>query len=96
MKDKIKEIILALSFSVWVLIAFSGCDNSTSCVNCGGGLVNGYLYKTVAASDLSSIPELELESCIRFKYMALSDEEIDPESVEMVDDCCCKEYEFEL
>lgn len=86
---------MIISLAIWTLIIIAACNNSPDCIDCGGGLIDGYLFKTVSSEDLASVPDLEIESCIRFKYLSLSDNEIDAETITVVNDCCCKEFQFD-
>jgi len=80
---------------IWAALSLGGCNIKNDCVDCGGGLLDGYLYKVVSTDDLASVPDLDIESCIRFKYTVLTNDEIDSETVTVVNDCCCKEYSIE-
>lgn len=75
-------------------MVITGC-NQEGCGDCGGGLIDGYLYQRVTSDDLlllqSAFPDLQLDECIRFQMDDL--QEIDPQSVEFVPDCCCDLYE---
>ncbi len=69
------------------------CHNdSADCGECGGGLLDGMIYKTVTLDDITELAELnvtpDLGACIR----AQLDEEGFTEAT-IVDDCCCAEYE---
>lgn len=86
-------LVLFLISSIGLIVP--GCGNGVDCIDCGGGLTDGYHYKIVSAMDLASLPEFEIESCIRFKIEPLSHDQIDPETVTVVNDCCCEEYGYE-
>ena len=76
----------------FVLMVFAGCDEPSSCDDCGGGIINGYLYTKVTSSDLNQLGSVEginLDSCIRYK---LSGDDFDTETVSVVPDCCCDQY----
>ena len=71
------------------------CDAGTSdseCTDCGGGLLDGYLYKEVTVEDVASLAEIDVTAnvgkCIRFK----SDGSEFSEAT-VVDDCCCIKYQ---
>ena len=61
------------------------------CTNCGGGLIDGYLYKEVTFADIAGLAEIDVSvnvgGCIRFRLdgTGFSDAEV-------VDDCCCTLY----
>ena len=62
-----------------------------NCTNCGGGLVDGYMYKEVSVADLTSLGAfgyIEVGVCIRYKR----DGNGEWETVQVVDDCCCTLY----
>jgi|TARA_B110000438_G_scaffold76952_1_gene77157 hypothetical protein len=87
MKNHLK--IMLLYFCV------QGCDiqmSDAECTDCGGGLINGFLYKEITIDDIGSLAELniagEIGKCIRFKL----DGENFSEAM-TVDDCCCVEYQ---
>ncbi|MBT3216182.1 MAG: hypothetical protein HOD97_04110 [Candidatus Marinimicrobia bacterium] len=86
MKNKL--ILLGAIF----FITFSACNEPSSCDDCGGGIIGGYLYKKVTSSDLGQLGSVEginLDSCIRYK---LSNDDFDAETVTIVPDCCCDQY----
>ena len=62
------------------------------CTNCGGGLVDGYLYKEVTFTDIAGLAEIavavDVGKCIRFKM-----DGTDFSEAALVDDCCCVEYQ---
>ena len=74
---------------------FIGCgtsSNNPECNDCGGGLVDGYLYKKVTMDDITSSlldidPSFSMDECIRYKM-----DGIDFSEAETVDDCCCTIY----
>jgi len=78
-----------------LLLFLIGCGNSSSdssCTECGGGLLDGYLYKEVTVEDIANLTDInvtaEIGKCIRFK---LDGEDFS--DAEVVDDCCCVEYQ---
>lgn len=77
--------------------AFSSCTEDDSCTDCGGGLQDGFVYKTVTEDDIAELSGLEipitLDNCIQFKVDGLGDD-IDLETVLVVDNCCCDLYEL--
>ena len=71
------------------------CDAGTGdydCTDCGGGLLDGYLYKEVTVEDVASLAEIDVSAnigkCIRFKMDGTEFSE-----ATVVDDCCCIEYQ---
>lgn len=86
---------LAIIISSLILYGLTGCNDSSECTNCGGGPVDGFLYKRVTQEDLSqlgSIEDITLDTCIRFQFIDM--DEFDLESIEIVDDCCCDQYDL--
>ena len=61
------KILLLLFFH---LGCTSKTDN-TDCMDCGGGLLDGYLYKEVTLTDIPKLSEIAISAnignCIRFK-----------------------------
>ena len=61
------------------------------CTNCGGGLVDGYLYKEVTFNDIAGLAEIDVAvdvgKCIRFRM-----DGTDFSEATLVDDCCCILY----
>ncbi|MFH1852773.1 MAG: hypothetical protein ABIA75_10540 [Candidatus Neomarinimicrobiota bacterium] len=93
--NMLKGLLAAFILAATVLWS-PGCDNE-ACGDCGGGLIDGYFYKKVTTEDLGfigsendNIPDLELDACIRFQFDL--NNEINVESVKVVDDCCCEIY----
>jgi len=75
----------------FILFYYLNCASETSnmdCIDCGGGLLDGFLYKEVTLSDITKLNEIaittEIGNCIRFK---MDGENFD--SAEVVEDCCC-------
>ena len=87
------QILLSILFS-FLLINCSGSNSDTSCTECGGGLLDGYLYKEVTFTDIAGLAEInvivdvEVGKCIRFKM-----DGTDFSEATLVDDCCCVEYQ---
>ena len=80
-------IILTLSFFLLVT-----CEDNPECASCGGGLLEGFLFKKVTQDDLAEIGNIEgmnIGICIRYQLLGLTDEEFDLETIAIVDDCCC-------
>ena len=55
-------------------------------------MLNGYLYKEVTFNDIAGLAEIDIAvdvgKCIRFKM-----DGTDFSEAELVDDCCCVEYQ---
>ena len=93
---KIEKLVLNIKISIKIIMVFCifiGCNTSSSnnpeCNDCGGGLIDGYLYKKVTIDDITSSlleidPSINIDECIRYKM-----DGIDFTEVETVDDCCC-------
>ena len=63
----------------------------SDCTDCGGGVVDGYLYKKVTINDLADLTQINvsanIDQCIRF----MMDGE-DFSSATIVEECCCTIY----
>ena len=92
---KIEMLVPNIKTSIKVialLCFFLGCDTSSNtpeCNECGGGLIDGYLYKNITIDDItSSLLDIDssfsIDECIRYKM-----DGIDFTEAETVDDCCC-------
>ena len=75
----------------FILFFFFSCYSSvdnTDCMDCGGGLLNDFLYKEVVLTDISKLNDIgiatNIGNCIRFKMI---DDDFDV--VEVVENCCC-------
>ena len=84
--------ILISIFLLIFLINCGGSNSDSSCTECGGGLLDGYLYKEVTFTDIAGLAEIDVAvdvgKCIRFKM-----DGTDFSEAELVDDCCCVEYQ---
>ena len=84
--------ILISIFLLVLLINCGGNNSDSSCTECGGGLLNGYLYKEVTFNDIAGLLEIDIAvdvgKCIRFKM-----DGTDFSEATVVDDCCCVEYQ---
>jgi len=77
--------------SIFVLVMFSACEKDEGCDDCGGTILDGYLFSEVTTADLSTlgaVEDIEVGACIRYK---LDGTEFDLETVKVVDDCCCQQ-----
>jgi len=84
---------LVLIFLSCFLLSCDAGAGDSECTECGGGLLDGYLYKEVTVEDVAGLAEIDVSGvtvgkCIRFK---LDGTEFSAATV--VDDCCCIEYQ---
>jgi len=84
--------ILISIFLLIFLINCGGSNSDSTCTECGGGLLDGYLYKEVTVNDIAGLAEIDVNvdvgKCIRFKM-----DGTDFSEAAGVDDCCCVEYQ---
>ena len=84
--------ILISIFLLIFLINCGGSNSDSTCTECGGGLLDGYLYKEVTVNDIAGLAEIDVNvdvgKCIRFKM-----DGTDFSEATVVDDCCCVEYQ---
>jgi len=89
---QMRKILRVFFFVTFLpLLLFVGCDDD-SCTGCGPGIKQGYLFKKVTEEDLATlgaIEGIELNICITYSVIDVVSEEIDTETVKIVDDCCC-------
>ena len=82
---------LVLIFLSCFLLSCDAGTGDPDCTDCGGGLLDGYLYKEVTVEDVASLAEIDVSAnvgkCIRFKMDGTEFSE-----ATVVDDCCCIEY----
>ena len=87
-------IRIAILITALLLCGGSGCNND-DCNDCGGGVINGYMFKRVEQEDLAQLtpdfPDLQIDACIRFK-IDLNNHSFKLGTVTIVDDCCCDVY----
>ncbi len=82
-------LTIILTLSLFFLVT---CEDNPECASCGGGLLEGFLFKKVTQDDLAEIGNIEgmnIGICIRYQLLGLTDEEFDLETIAIVDDCCC-------
>tara|TARA_A100001035_G_C27717324_1_gene470141 strand:- start:69 stop:374 length:306 start_codon:yes stop_codon:yes gene_type:complete len=86
--------IIKFFFTIIILLPMLSCNTGASisdCTDCGGGLVDGYLYKKVTINDLADLTQINvsanIDQCIRF----MMDGE-DFSSATIVEECCCTIY----
>jgi len=96
---KIGKLVLNLRISInrylVILCFFIACNapsNNAECNDCGGGIIDGYLYKKVTLEDITTSlidiePSINIDQCIRYKM-----DGIDFTEATIVDDCCCTIY----
>jgi hypothetical protein len=85
--------ILKSIFLLIFLINCSGSNSDTSCTECGGGLIDGYIFTEVTTDNIPNLTEKNISlndigKCIRVKM-----DDADFEDVSIVEDCCCVEYQ---
>ena len=92
LKIKIMKGLLVIFLVSFILFNCESGTNDPDCNECGGGLLDGYLYKEVTIDDVAGLAEIDVSvnigKCIRFKM----DGSEFSEAV-IVDDCCCSLYE---
>ena len=82
-------LTIILTLSLFLLVT---CEDNPECASCGGGFMEGFLFKKVTQDDLAEIGNIEgmnIGICIRYQLLGLTDEEFDLETIAIVDDCCC-------
>ncbi len=82
-------LTIILTLPLFLLVT---CEDNPECASCGGGLLEGFLFKKVTQDDLAEIGNIEgmnIGICIRYQLLGLTDEEFDLETIAIVDDCCC-------
>lgn len=86
--------IIKFFFIIIILLPMLSCNSGagiSDCTDCGGGLVDGYLYKKVTINDLADLTQINvsanIDQCIRF----IMDGE-DFSSATIVEECCCTIY----
>ena len=79
-------------FFLIVIGLWSCAENNADCTDCGGGLLEGYLYKEVTMDDVGKLAEIavntEIGACIRFKM-----DGTDFAEAVVVDECCCTQFQ---
>lgn len=87
----VKARTLLLAFAFLGLLFNVSCQTE-ECSDCGPGITQGYLFKLVTEKDLATLGEIEgieVDVCITYSFVDVVTEEIDTETVKIVDDCCC-------
>ena len=90
MMDIYKKILRAI-VSILFLTLLT-CQDNSECSDCGGNLLDGYLFKKVTQEDLADIGSIDgvnIGICIRYQLSGLTEGDFDLETIEIVDDCCC-------
>ena len=83
---------VCIGFAFILLLALVTCQDNSECSDCGGDLLDGFLFKKVTQEDLADIGSIDgvnIDVCIRYQLSSLTDGDFDLESIEVVDDCCC-------
>lgn len=68
------------------------CQDNPDCSDCGGNLLDGFLFKKVTQEDLADIGSIDgvnIGICIRYQLTGLTENDFDLDTIEIVDDCCC-------
>jgi len=68
------------------------CQDNPDCSDCGGNLLDGFLFKKVTQEDLADIGSIDgvnIGICIRYQLTGLTEDDFDLDTIEIVDDCCC-------
>jgi len=68
------------------------CQDNSDCSDCGGNLLDGYLFKKVTQEDLADIGSVDgvnIGICIRYQLSGLAEGDFALETIEIVEDCCC-------
>ncbi len=78
-----------------ILLGLACTGTDPSCQDCGGGPEAGYFYKTVTENDIPELGSLgiSIDECIQFKFQS-DGTSLDLETVNVVDNCCCNQYEL--
>ena len=84
--------LVLILLSCFLLSCVAG-EGDSDCTDCGGGLLDGYLYKEVTVEDVAGLAEIDVSGvtvgkCIRFKM-----DETEFSEATVVDDCCCIKYQ---
>jgi hypothetical protein len=75
--------------SLFTFIFFTACEKDEGCDECGGTILDGYLFNEVTTDDLTTLGAVEgIEEGVCIRY-TLDGSEFDLETVKVVDDCCC-------
>ena len=75
-----------------LFLALITCQDNPDCSDCGGSLLDGYLFKKVTQDDLTDIGSIDgvnIGICIRYQLSGLAEGDFDLETIEVVEDCCC-------
>ena len=90
--ESMKHIFLSCIFIFLSIYGPACSEDNSDCNNCGGGLLDGYLYKEVTIDDIGKLAEIapsaDAGACIRFKM-----DDDDFTEAEVVDNCCCIEFQ---
>jgi len=72
---------------------FIGCGSEdTECGDCGGGILDGFIYQTVTLEDIAPLADINIATDVGACIRAQLDEE-GFTTATIVDDCCCSQYE---
>ena len=84
------------NYSIFIFLIVLGlwncAENNADCADCGGGLLEGYLYKEVTLEDVGKLAEIavntELGACIRYRM-----DGTDFTEAVVVDECCYTRFQ---
>ena len=94
-EQSVLNVKLSIKTSLVIFLFFISCSapsNNNECNDCGGGMIDGYLYKKVTLDDITASlieiePSIIIDQCIRYKM-----DEVEFMEASIVDECCCAIY----
>ncbi|MBL7013653.1 MAG: hypothetical protein ISR83_04475 [Candidatus Marinimicrobia bacterium] len=84
-----KHLLIIFSLA---LLSLSCDNNAPECGDCGGGILDGFIYQTVTLEDIAPLADINIATDVGACIRAQLDEEGFTEAT-IVDDCCCSQYE---
>ena len=66
-------LTIILTLTLFLLVT---CDDTPECASCGGGILDGFLFKEVTQNDLAEIGNIEgmnIGICIRYQLTGLTE-----------------------
>ena len=84
---------LVLIFLSCFLLSCDAGAGDSECTECGGGLLDGYLYKEVTVEDVAGLAEIDVSGVTVGKCIRLKLDGTEFSEATVVDDCCCIEYQ---
>ena len=84
------------NYSIFIFLIVLGlwncAENNADCADCGGGLLEGYLYKEVTLEDVGKLAEIavntEIGACIRYRM-----DGADFTEAIVMDECFCTRFQ---